>query len=116
MKVNKKLLISLLLVSFSATVAGAYSVLRHDVFGDWILTVALILNVLTVLLSFLDILGSGLHSKSEKVIWSVAVLLGGLLGVCLYLFLGNGEAALFEGKFLQSDTPGERQYGSRLTF
>ncbi len=84
----RKYYLSLLLISsFVIVVFAAWAKLTHAVYAENIMTLAFVTYGALIVLMINKILSSFVLNGREKLLWILITLLGGYLGIALYLLM-----------------------------
>ena len=92
MKNLKTPLLILVVLSALTTMVAAYLTVLQSEMRSTFFTIALFIYGALFLLALFDILSSRIYSAKEKLLWTLAVLFGNVLGVLLYILVGRKQA------------------------
>ncbi len=85
-------LLILVVLSALTTMVAAYLTVLQSEMRSTFFTIALFIYGALFLLALFDILSSRIYSGKEKLLWTLAVLFGNVLGVLLYILVGRKQA------------------------
>ena len=88
MKQGTFLTISFLL-SFVLTILGAYLKIMHNPAADTILIIGLIATPVYMLLALFEVWNTDVFTHSDKVMWTIAILLLSGIGGLIYFLMGR---------------------------
>ncbi len=92
MKTLKIPLIVHLISSIGLTVWAAVSKLKHSEYSNSLLTFALIVYGILIIRAVLEALSNRIIPRSEKLLWVLLILIGGYIGILLFLLIGKKES------------------------
>lgn len=87
------LLIFIILTAVSTVVAASLTVMTQSSIRSTFYTIALCMYAALALLAIFDIVNSRYFTSREKLLWSLVVLFGNILGVLVYILIGKKEIA-----------------------
>lgn len=87
------LLIFVILSAVSTVVAASLTVMSQSSIRGTFYTIALSMYAALALLAIFDIVRSKIYTGKEKLLWSIVVLFGNILGVLIYLLFAKRKVA-----------------------
>jgi hypothetical protein len=82
-----------LFTAFVLMLTGAYLKILHAGGADILLAAGLIATVVFIIMSLVEVFSSSKIEQHEKVMWTIALILGGTIAGLIYIFIGRKRVA-----------------------